>query len=134
VAVTEPPEPPTGPTLGPFPPTFNRPPPAEIPVYGVSPLVRSAPAFRPAQTSGFAVASLVLGLVGLLLACCSFGVPSALAVIFGHIGVAQTRSGRKVGTGMAVGGLVIGYLVVLPAVLVSTWFVFGGGGPAWFWP
>jgi peptidyl-prolyl cis-trans isomerase B (cyclophilin B) len=53
-------------------------------------------------TNGFAVASLVLGLVGVPI----------LAVVFGHVALHQMRSGTgpSDGRGMAVAGLVLGYV------------------------
>ncbi|WP_203981152.1 DUF4190 domain-containing protein [Planosporangium flavigriseum] len=78
-------------------------------------------------TSGMAVASMVLAIIGLVSGCCSFGVPSILAVIFGHVALGETRSGRKSGHGMAVAGLVMGYVVMLPAILISVWVVLMGG-------
>ena len=60
-----------------------------------------------APTNGLAVASLVCGLVGLFL------VPvlaPLLAVIFGHIARGQIRNSGAQGGGMAVAGLVMGYI------------------------
>lgn len=87
-----------------------------------------------APTSGMSVASLVLGILGLVIGCCTFGIPSVLAVIFGHVGVNQTRAGAnqtragaREGRGMAIAGLVMGYLGIAPAILLSVWFIFGAG-------
>jgi uncharacterized protein DUF4190 len=63
---------------------------------------------QPQPTSGFAVAAMVLGILGLVSSCCSFGVFSVLAVIFGHLGLNETKNGGKSGQGMAVAGLVMG--------------------------
>jgi hypothetical protein len=98
-----------------------------VPYVQPAPVMPTGPVFQPLRTSGFAVASLVLSIVGLAFGCCSFGVPSLLAVIFGHIGLAQTRAGRMAGNGMAVAGLVMGYIFVVPAVLFSIWFLLAGG-------
>jgi hypothetical protein len=49
-------------------------------------------------------------------------------VIFGHIGVSQTRSDRGLsGRGMAIAGLVLGYIVVAFAIYVSIAFVYAIG-------
>jgi hypothetical protein len=77
-----------------------------------------APQYQPvtyvAQTNGLAVASLVAGVmwIGWL--------GSFLAVIFGHIALGQiARSGgRQQGNGLAIGGLVLGYLGVATLTLV----------------
>jgi hypothetical protein len=70
-------------------------------------------------TSGAATASLVFGIVGILIGECLLGLPCLLAVIFGHIGLAQTKSGEKSGRGMAVAGLILGYIVVIPAAILT---------------
>jgi Domain of unknown function (DUF4190) len=78
--------------------------------------------------SGMATASLVLGLVGLFFSWFTFGIPSMLAVIFGHIGISQTRPDRGLsGRGMAIAGLVLGYVVVAFAIYVSIAVVYGIG-------
>jgi len=58
--------------------------------------------FSPPQTNGKAVASLILSLFGI----------SLLAVIFGHIAQAEIRKsqGRQSGDGLAIVGLVFGWL------------------------
>jgi hypothetical protein len=101
--------------------------------YGVQPYPPAYPPpvlvvqVQPPQTSGLAVASLVLGILGVVSSCCSFGIFSILAIIFGHVGLVETRRGAKAGQGMAVAGLVLGYVVFLPAVLFSIFFLVGGG-------
>ena len=79
------------------------------------------------STSGMAVASLVLGILGLLSSCCSFGIFSLGAIVLGHVALAETKSVRKSGHGMAVAGLVMGYVFFLPAILFSIWIVLGAG-------
>lgn len=80
------------------------PPPAPVSVYVAAPAQR--------QTSGFAVASLVLGILWLA------GIGSVLAVVFGAIAIRQINQsgGRQSGKGMAVAGLVLGvvFLVLTP--------------------
>lgn len=65
-----------------------------------------APAVQ--QTNGLAIASLVLGIVWV------YWIGSILAVIFGHVAMRQFRNepGRYTGRGMAVAGLVLGYIGV----------------------
>jgi hypothetical protein len=76
------------------------------------------PAERPfagyARTSGLAVASLVLGILWIL------WVGSVLAVIFGHVALSQIKRsyGALTGRGMAIAGLVLGYLGLATLALV----------------
>ena len=92
------------------------PPPAYGPAYGPQPYGAypgTAPGWGyPAvpHTNGMAIASLILAIVGLMFC----GIPSIAAVVFGHIGLHQiSRSdGAEQGRGMAIAGLVIGYLVL----------------------
>ncbi len=117
------------PTL-PYPTAYPPPAPAPYPPVVVVPTQTVIVAATP--TSGMAVASMVLAILGLLSSCCAFGIPSILAVIFGHVALAETRHGRKQGRGMAVAGLVIGYLIVVPAIVFSIFMIFGAGMSAVF--
>jgi hypothetical protein len=56
-----------------------------------------------------AIASLVCSLVGLF----CLGIPAILGVIFGFIGLGQTKDNARPGRGLAIAGLIIGALVVL---------------------
>ena len=65
------------------------------------------PGYYPrSRTSGLAVSSLVLGIVGF------FFVTAILAVVFGHVSLSQIKRslGAVTGRGMAIAGLVLGYL------------------------
>ena len=66
------------------------------------------------RTSGLAIASLVLGIVWV------FWIGSILAVIFGHVALSQIKRslGAVRGRGLAVAGLVLGYLGVAALVLL----------------
>ena len=66
------------------------------------------------KNNGFAIASVVLGAVGILLSWFTLAIPSILAVIFGHIARSQIKAsgGRLAGAGMALGGLIMGYVIV----------------------
>lgn len=77
-------------------------------------------------TSGWATASLVTGILGVLIGCCSFGIPSILAVVFGHLALRETRTGARGGHGMAIAGLILGYLLVVPMIFLSVQVVLGG--------
>jgi hypothetical protein len=66
---------------------------------------------RPTSTNGFAVSALIFGLLG----------GTVLPIVFGHVALAQIgRTGER-GRGMAIAGLILGYLsvaVVLVIVIV----------------
>lgn len=71
---------------------------------------------RPAKNNGMAVASLVLGLVGLPL--CFLFIPSLLAVIFGIVGLNQIKSDpSQSGRGLAIAGLTLGAVMIALVVL-----------------
>jgi hypothetical protein len=44
-----------------------------------------------------------------------------LAVVFGHLGLNETKLGAKTGRGMAIAGLVLGYVCLVPTVLITIW-------------
>ena len=61
-----------------------------------------------AGNSGLAMASMILGIVGL----CTLGLTSIPAVICGHLGLSKINqsNGMIQGKGMAIAGLVLGYV------------------------
>lgn len=72
------------------------------------------------QTSGFAISSMILGILGIVIGWFTLAIPSILAVIFGHIARGKIRQsgGTITGDGMAIAGLVMGYLV-FPIFIIS---------------
>lgn len=93
-------------SIPPPPPSWGPPAGAYGPGYG-------AAAYRQptASTNGMAIGSLVCSIAGLV----TCGLGSLLGVIFGHIGLSQIKQsgGAQPGRGLAIAGLVIGYLVVV---------------------
>ena len=88
------------------------------------------------RTNSMAVASLVSGILSWLL-CPLLG--AVLAVIFGHVARGQIKQTGEGGGGMAIAGLVLGYLNLGAALLVGVfyfllfagiviWGAAGGGG------
>lgn len=71
------------------------------------------PKVNQSQTSGLAITSMVLGILGIIIGWISLAIPSLLAIIFGHIARSKIRNGNGEisGDGMAITGLVTGYLV-----------------------
>ena len=85
------------------------------------------PTPRPAvPSSTVAVWALVTGVVGVVFGWCLFGLPCVAAVVLGHVGLNQTRNDVRTGRGMAVAGLVLGYVALAPAVAVAVWLAAGG--------
>lgn len=85
---------------------------------GAPPPPPGAAALRPPRTNGLAVASLVLGILG-------FGL---LPVIFGHVALGQIRRNGEQGRGMAIAGLVLGWLVLASTVVAIVLVVLAVGG------
>ncbi|WP_158277833.1 DUF4190 domain-containing protein [Pseudosporangium ferrugineum] len=80
-----------------------------------------------APTSGWATASMVLGILGALGGWCMLGIPCFVAIVAGHAGLIDTKNGSKGGRGLAVTGLVLGYVFIVPWAL---FFFLGGLGVA----
>lgn len=68
----------------------------------------------PTVTNGMAITSMVLGIVGLCtLGCYLFGcIVAIVGVIFGHIARGQIRRTQAGGAGMALAGLICGYIAI----------------------
>lgn len=62
------------------------------------------------RRSGYAIASLVLSIVGIA----SYGLGAILGVVFGHIAKSKIKNQPNMygGDGMATAGLIIGYIVI----------------------
>ncbi|SCF16394.1 protein of unknown function (DUF4190) [Micromonospora viridifaciens] len=105
---------------GPYPPVSAVP----YPPGGYPPAVQRVVG-QPVLTSGMATASLVLGILGVLGGWCLFGLPCILAVILGHLALRETRDGTRSGHGMAVAGLVLGYVFVAPMIAFTVMAFFG---------
>ncbi len=72
--------------------------------------------------NGMAIASLILGVIGVFGALIFTSVP---AIICGHIARGQIRKaeGREAGDGLALTGLILGYLVTILSLLLLCFFV-----------
>lgn len=78
---------------------------------------------HPTTTSGLAITSLVCGIVGLVSCVVFIGIP---AVICGHMAMHQIANSRDmvVGRGMALAGLICGYLCLLIMISFIAMMIF----------
>ncbi len=76
----------------------------------------------PPQNNGMAIASLVLGIISLACCQCLTAIPG---VIFGHIALGQIRrsGGTQGGSGLAVAGLVTGYIAIGGTLLFFVFYI-----------
>lgn len=127
--------------LPPTPPALPGPPPGTPPAlwdsrpvsgYPMSPGYPYAPAPQQVMVSPgpqppmsmLAMFSMIMGIVGVVTSCCSLGIPSVLAVVLGHFALPATNRKERGGHGMAMAGLVMGYIMVAPAIVMTVWFGF----------
>lgn len=73
-------------------------------------------------TNGNAVASLVLGIIGLPIIC-PLVVPSIIALVLGYRGRRQVKETAEEGGGMATAGIVMGWIGVVIAPLIILGFI-----------
>jgi serine/threonine protein kinase len=116
--------------------------PVRVQAAPVAQMVQIVPSTAPAHSSGKALASLLLGIFGLLFSCVFGGLgviglaagsvtvgtlgiimeamPGLIGVVLGHVALAQIRqsAGRLTGSGQAVAGLVLSYACLGLALLV----------------
>ena len=94
-------------------PPHGAPPPTTPPAYGYPQPQVVHHYYSAARTSGLAIASMVLGILWL------YWIGSILAVIFGHVSLNQMSTDPTLrGRGMAIAGLVLGYIGVATLGLV----------------
>jgi hypothetical protein len=68
---------------------------------------------KPAAHDGMAISSMVLGILWL------WGLGSILAVIFGHVHLSAAKKDGRNPSGMAIAGLVLGYLGIVGALIIT---------------
>jgi hypothetical protein len=71
-------------------------------------------------TNGLAIASMVLGILWI------YWIGSILALIFGYVARSQIRQRGQSGDGMAIAGIVLGWIGVGTLILVIVFVVSGG--------
>jgi hypothetical protein len=81
--------------------------------------------YPPARNSGLAIASMVCGIAGYL-TCYFVGVLGLPAVICGHMALSQINNSHEpvAGRGMAIAGLILGYLGILITLGAISFFLF----------
>jgi hypothetical protein len=99
------------------------------PVYGQPGYPQSASSAYPGSgtgaTNGLAIVSLVLSLLGLF-----FYVTAIGGVICGHIARRQIREGHESGDGLALAGLIVGYIILALGVVFVVFIVIAIAGAA----
>ena len=97
-------------------PAPKKPAPAEPAPKSISEPVKAAKAQEGPDVSGLAIASMVLGILGLFI-----GIPAIPAIICGHYSLTAIKrsAGDLSGRGMAVAGLVMGYITLLMIVIIG---------------
>ncbi|MFC5744976.1 DUF4190 domain-containing protein [Actinomadura rugatobispora] len=81
------------------------------------------------RNNGMAITSMVLGIIGVIT--CGGVLFSVGAIIFGHVAQSQIRRTGEQGSGMAVAGLVLGYIFALLGLIY--WIVVVGIYGAAIW-
>ncbi len=76
----------------------------------------------PQQTNGLAIASLVVS-IGSVFLCC--GVPGIAGAIMGHVARRQIREQGQAGDGMALGGVIVGWVAFVLGLAVVLVYVVG---------
>jgi hypothetical protein len=88
------------------------------PPYGQQPMYGYGYPPPPKQQTN-AILALVLSLVGF--ATC--GVTAIVGVIFGHIAMGKIKRGEEEGHGMALAGIIIGYVVIVGYLAVAALYI-----------
>lgn len=78
----------------------------------------------PPPNDGFAITSMVLGIIAVLT--CYFGIIlGTVAVIFGHISLGKMKRDPNIGgKGMAIAGLATGYVGIAASIVTGIFFLF----------
>jgi hypothetical protein len=98
----------------------SQPPP---PVYGAAPTYYPQGYVAPPSTNGSAVASLVLGIVGLLTCGYTFFIAPVLAVVLGVKARRQIRESGQQGDGMALAGIITGVIGLVVSAAIVIFFI-----------
>ncbi len=96
------------------------------PVLSTGSISPAAPAaLAPAKTNTFAIVSLVLGILSPFCCGCLTGIP---AIIFGHLALNKLKADSgETGKGLAMAGLILGYLAIVITIVYVIFMVATGG-------
>ncbi|MFO7250535.1 MAG: DUF4190 domain-containing protein [Actinomycetes bacterium] len=83
--------------------------------------------YQPVGTNGLAVAAMILGILGFV----TCGATSVLAVIFGHVALSQIKRSGEQGHGMAMTGVILGWILTGLWLLYWMAVLFLGWGAFW---
>lgn len=92
-------------------------------------LTHNAEAQNVPRNNGMAIASLVLGIIGLVFSCC-YGVGAVFGIIalaFGIISSRQIKKSHEQNGGMSVAGIILGIIAIVVGVLVVIFIVANRG-------
>jgi len=115
------PVPPVAPPVPPAPPAYSAPAAPAAPAYGATAYDAAAPAYgapTPAKTNVLAIVSLVASLVGFFT-----GIGFLVGIVCGHISLSQIKKTAEQGRGMAIAGLVIGYIGIVISIIITIVFI-----------
>ena len=71
--------------------------------------------YGPARMNSMAIAALVVGVAGFVMT----GVLAIVAIPLGHVALSQIKKTGERGRGLAIGGLVVGYVALAGTILVA---------------
>jgi hypothetical protein len=74
----------------------------------------------PAQTNPLAVGSLIVSIGGAVFCC---GLPSIAGAIMGHVARKQIREQGQTGDGLALGGIIVGWIAFVLSILLLVGYV-----------
>lgn len=107
----------TGPRYSPPQPAYSQGP--NQPGYVPGPYYDQGPAQR---TSGMAIAALVCGIAGLMM----IPFASIAAIVLGHVSLSSVKRTGEGGRGLALAGLILGYVVTVGAILIIAFIIIVG--------
>jgi len=93
-----------------------------IPAYTAPAATATTTAVAAPKTSGFAITSLVLSVVGLF--CCTLLVFNIGGIVFGHLALNQIKKNPAIGgRGLAIAGLIVGYLGLILGIVAAIYYI-----------